>query len=186
MRLVFLVEERSMKEFLEILMPKILPESMESPLIIEHNGKSDLAASIPRKLRAWQNPDDIFIIVHDQDSNDCKKLKNDLFELCKSSKNEFLIRIACKELEAWYFGDLAAVSLAYGKDYTKITQKKKYREPDKIANAKEEFRKLIPSHQQIAGAKLIAKHMSIDKNISVSFNVFINGVRKMIVERKEA
>ena len=78
MRLVFLVEERSMKELLEVLLPKILPDSVDKPLIIAHNGKSDLAASIPKKLRAWQNSDDKFIIVHDQDSNDCKTLKKNL------------------------------------------------------------------------------------------------------------
>ena len=65
MRLVFLVEERSMKELLEIVLPKILPGSIVKPQIIAHNGKSDLAASIPKKLKAWQNVDDKFIIVHD-------------------------------------------------------------------------------------------------------------------------
>jgi len=80
MRIIFLVEERSMKELLEILLPKILPDNMANFLIIPHNGKGDLAASIPRKLQAWQNLDDKFVIVHDQDSNDCKKLKEGLLE----------------------------------------------------------------------------------------------------------
>lgn len=180
MRLVFLTEERSMKELLEILLPKILPNDMEKPLIIPHNGKSDLAASIPKKLRAWQNPDDKFVIVHDQDSNDCIRLKSELAALCKDSKNKYLIRIACKELEAWYFGDLEAVSCAYNKDFTKLAAKRKYREPDKIGNAKEEICKLIPTHQQISGAKLIGSCMDINKNRSHSFNIFVNGIRKLV------
>ena len=182
MRLVFMVEERSMKELLEVLLPKILPDSMDKPIVIAHNGKSDLAASIPRKLRAWHIPDDRFIIVHDQDSHeDCKQLKEDLLALCKDCQHDVMVRIACREMEAWYFGDLAAVSLAYGKDFTTLVDKKKYREPDKIGNPKDEIRKLLPTHQQISGAKLIAQHMSIEQNTSPSFNVFIKGVREMAV-----
>jgi len=179
MRIIFLVEERSMKELLEILLPKILPDNMANFLIIPHNGKGDLAASIPRKLQAWQNLDDKFVIVHDQDSNDCKKLKEGLLALCEKRKNDCLVRIVCRELEAWYFGDLNAVSLAYDKNLTSLAFKKKYRDPDKIGNAKKELRDLIPMHQQISGAKLIAQHMDIDKNTSASFNVFISGVKKI-------
>ena len=75
MRLVFMVEELSMKELLQVILPKILPEGSEEPLIIPHSGREDLRRSIPIKLQAWQNPEDKFIIVCDQDSNDCVALK---------------------------------------------------------------------------------------------------------------
>ena len=179
MRLIFMVEERSMKEFLEVVLPKILPEGSEKPLIIPHNGKRDLAKSIPIKLRAWQNIDDKFIIVHDQDSSDCKSLKAQLQSLCAKSRNDCLIRIVCTELESWYFGDLAAVSRAYGKDYTPLAAKKKYRAPDSLNNAKQELRKIIPTYQPIEGAKKIAAHMGIENNTSPSFNIFISGVKTM-------
>jgi uncharacterized protein YktA (UPF0223 family) len=180
MRLVFMVEEPSMKEVLEVLLPKILPDGMEKPLIIEHRGKGDLEESVPRKLKAWQKSDDKFIIVRDQDSqDDCKKLKEKLLVLCKDSPNEYMVRIVCRELEAWYFGDLAAVSQAYQKDLVKLSLRRKYREPDRIENAKEEIRKLLPTHQQVSGAKLIAQHMNVNQNTSPSFNAFINGVKKM-------
>jgi hypothetical protein len=179
MRLVFMVEERSMKELLEILLPKIVPDGLEVPLIIPHNGKSDLAKSIPRKLRSWQNPNDRFIIVHDQDSSNCMQLKADLLSLCENSRNDCLIRIVCDELESWYFGDLTAVSLAYGKDYTQLAAKRKYRAPDKLKNAKQELRKIIPTYQPIDGARRIAIHMDLDSNTSPSFKVFVSGVRKM-------
>ncbi|MCL2880375.1 MAG: DUF4276 family protein [Treponema sp.] len=179
MRLVFMVEELSMKALLEIILPKILPTGFEKPLIIAHNGKSDLARSIPRKLQGWQSSDDRFIIVHDQDSNDCVQLKNSLQSLCKSTRNDCLVRIVCDELESWYFGDLKAVSLAYGKDYTPLAVKRKYRVPDRVMNAKEEFNKLVPVHQPIGGARKIASFMDVNNNTSHSFNVFIKGVRKM-------
>ena len=179
MRLVFMVEERSMQELLENILPKILTDDLDSPLIITHNGKRDLAKSIPRKLRAWQNPNDRFIIVHDQDANNCKQLKTELLSLCEDSRNACLVRIVCSELESWYFGDLAAVSLAYGKDYAQLSAKRKYREPDQLKNAKEELRKIVPTYQPIDGAKKISVHMNVDNNTSHSFNVFVSGVKKI-------
>ena len=48
-------------------------------------------------------------------------------------------------------GDLNAVSKAYGKDAQELAQKSKYRNPDEIENPKDEFRKLVPKHQQLDG-----------------------------------
>lgn len=178
MRLVFMVEERSMEELLKEILPKILPEDVEF-LIIPHNGKSDLAASIQKKLRAWNYPGDKFVIVHDQDSNDCILLKSKLSELCGCGRNEFLIRIVCRELEAWYFGDLNALSLAYGKNLKTLSGKRKYREPDGIGNPKQEIYKLLPMYQQISGAKQIGQYMNSESNTSHSFNVFVEGVKRL-------
>jgi len=178
MRLVFMVEEPSMKELLSILLPQILPSGIES-LIIPHRGKGDLQKSIPRKLRAWTFAEDRFIIVHDKDNRDCIQLKAELRSLCDGYGREYLIRIVCCELESWYFGDLKAVSNAYGKDYTDLIARKKYREPDKLENAKEVFRKLIVTYQPISGARKIGEYMDVDNNKSHSFNVFVNGVKKM-------
>ena len=178
MKIIFMVEEQSMKEMLDIILPKILPDDVES-LIIPHNGKSDLQKSIPKKMRVWRSPGDKFIIIHDQHSNDCKSLKEDLKILCQNSRNDFLIRIVCVELESWYFGDLDAVSRAYDENFVPISLKRKYREPDRIANAKDELRKLVPTYQPISGAKKIAVHMNINNNTSKSFKMFVSGVKKM-------
>ena len=53
MKLIFLLEELSMKYLLLELLPRILPENVEFQ-IIPHNGKRDLEKSIPRKLRGWR------------------------------------------------------------------------------------------------------------------------------------
>ena len=178
MRCVFMVEELSMKELLDTILPRILPNEVV-PIIIPHYGKSDLEKSIGTKLRAWQDPDDIFVIVHDQDSNDCITLKTNLLSLCKNSRNACLVRIACVELESWYFGDLKALSLTYGKDFTTLANKQKFRDPDKIQNAKHELRKIIPSYKPVSSAREIAAKMDIYNNKSHSFNVFLDGVKKM-------
>lgn len=181
MKLIFLLEEKSMQTLLDIILPSILPPAVEFKTI-PHSGKSDLQASIPRKLNAWNEPDVKFIIVHDQDSADCLKLKEKLVNLCSTSGKMFLVRIACKELEAWYFGDLLALSKAYKKDFTKLSLKSKYKIPDRIENPKDELRKIIPFHQQIAGARKIGPFMDIHNNRSASFQCFISGIKKMCDE----
>ena len=65
MTLVFLLEEASMKEVLDIILPRILPSAVTFRTI-PHSGKSDLEASIPHKLKAWRQPDVKFVIVRDQ------------------------------------------------------------------------------------------------------------------------
>lgn len=179
--MVFLLEEKSTKVLLDVLLKKILPPDVDF-LTIPHEGKSDLRKSIPVKLASFRNPDDRFVIIQDQDSYDCKVLKEELRQLCcNAGKEDVLIRIACHEMEAWYFGDLQAVSKAYGKDLTKLENKRLYRDPDNIVSPKQELRRLLPEHQQISGAKKIAPYMNIDANRSVSFNILLKGL-KMICD----
>ena len=138
MKLIFMLEEPSMKVLLDGILPRILPEGVDFQTI-PHADKRDLELSLPRKLRAWNEPDVAFVVVHDQDSNDCMKLKRDLQSLCEESGLRVLIRIACRELEAWYWGDLAAVSEAYGVDLRRLAEKRKYRNPDSIDHPKKEL-----------------------------------------------
>ena len=87
MKLVFLLEEPSMKYLLDELLPRILPENVEFQTI-PHKGKQALERSIPRKLRGWTEPGDVrFVILHDQDTKDCVKLKQDLMALCAGRAN---------------------------------------------------------------------------------------------------
>jgi hypothetical protein len=81
-KIVFLLEEVSMKETLSNVLLKITSEDIQFQFIT-HEGKSDLKKSIARKLRCWNEPDVNFIIVHDKDANDCMKLKGELVELKK-------------------------------------------------------------------------------------------------------
>lgn len=181
MKLVFLLEEPSMKYLLDELLPKILPKDVEF-LTISHTGKQALERSIPRKLRGWNEPGDVrFVILHDQDTKDCVKLKQDLVTLCSGTGKAVLVRIACQEMESWYFGDVNALALAY--DRPKLRQlsfQRKYRTPDNIPAPKEELYKLIPEHQQIAGAKRVAPYMTIECNTSISFQQFVSGIRRFV------
>lgn len=178
MKMIFLVEEDSMKYLLDVILPQLLSSETEF-MTIAHNGCGDLRRSLRCKLNSWRGDDLRFIILHDQDNRDCAALKRELEELCRPYRQDVLIRVVCHELEAWYFGDLAAVGKAYGKDLASLANKSQYRTPDAIRNPKELIRRLIPEHQQIAGAKRIARNMDIFSNSSASFNVFISGVLRL-------
>jgi hypothetical protein len=181
-KLIFLLEEQSMKELLNIILPKIIPESYSFQCIV-HNGKSALQKSIPIKTRAWREPNVQFIVVHDKDSADCKKLKTDLHELIyKPRRSSSLIRIACTELESWFLGDFEAIEKAFNIDLSVQKNKALFRNPDSLANPKQELTKLVPKYQQITGSIAIAQHMDITKNKSHSFNVFVAGIQRLVAE----
>ena len=182
MKIVFLVEELSMKYLLEGILPQIIPGGIEFK-VVPHQGKQDLQKSIPIKLRSWNEPGVKFVIVHDKDSWDCRELKQELIRLCnQAGRPDTLVRIACNELESWYFGDLEAVGQAFDKDISAFSEKSKYRVPDDIENPKSEIKKIVKGLQQISGAKAIANCMNIGRNTSHSFKVFIEGVLRISEE----
>ena len=57
--------------------------------------------------------------------------------------------------------------------------------PDNIMSPKNELRKFVPGLGQIAAAKKISKYMDIDRNKSYSFQVFINGVKRLCEETND-
>ena len=179
-KIVFLLEERSAKELLTVLIPKIIPSDDFSFLFISHDGKSDLRKSIPIKLRAWREPNVQFVILHDKDASNCFTLKSELVLLVnKNKQSDTLIRIVCTELESWFLGDLDAVEKAFSLNLSKEKNKKIYRDPDAIANAKEELKRLVPKYQPILGARKISEYMNIKTNKSKSFQVFISGFHRL-------
>lgn len=180
MELVIFLEEPSAANALNTLLPQILPEGVFFRLI-PHEGKSDLRRSVPIKLRAWKAPDTRFVILHDQDANKCRQLKQELVELCREAgREDVLVRIACYELEAWYFGDLPAVEEAYpGFKASKYQNKRKYREPDAIPKPSDELKRLIPEFQKGGASRNIPCYMDVEANRSPSFNAFVDGIRRL-------
>lgn len=182
MRLVCLLEEKSAKVMLDIVLPKILPSGVEFDTFF-FQGKQDLEKNIEKKLKNWQTPNTVFLIMRDQDSGDCVEIKNNLLTKVKLSGREdrTLVRIACHELESFYLGDLEAVAIGLGINHPSQTSSK-YRTPDRLRNAKEELRKITKNkYQPTSGSRAISPHLKIDAtNKSVSFNVLINGILKLI------
>lgn len=182
-KIVFLVEEPCMREFLNVFLERLLPSEV-FPIVVPHEGKQDLEKSIPRKLRAWGEPGVRFVVVRDQDSADCKCVKKKLAQLCADAgRPESLVRIVCTELESWYLGDLQALAEAYGLRSVGTGQaRRKFRNPDALSNAAQELKKLVPSYQKRSGARTIAGHLVIDRNVSPSFMAFVKGVLRIADE----
>ena len=178
-RLVFLLEEPSMRDLLEGLLPRVFPNL--DFLCIPHRGKTDLERSIPRKLRGWGNPGDRFVIVRDNDGGNCLERKENLRRLCHAGRrDDVLIRIVCQELESWYIGDPDALAAAFGNDRLRhIRNRTRYRDPDVIAKPSRELRKLVPGFGKSSGARLMANHLTRDGNSSRSFAVFLDGVANL-------
>lgn len=184
--LIFLLEEPSIKNVLDQILPQIIPIEI-SYICIPHQGKQDLAKSIPIKIKAFQfNPATKFVIVHDQDSHDCQELKAELLEICQNAgKSDPLIRIICHELESWFLGDLAAVEKAYQLKPQSLSKKqtqKKFRDPDQLNSAKQELKKLVNEYYAGTHSKKIAPYLSLTENTSHSFQIFLDGVKNLIIK----
>ncbi|TGD72175.1 DUF4276 family protein [Mangrovimicrobium sediminis] len=182
-QLVFFLEEPSAREMLQGVLPKFLPEDFTTQFVV-FEGKQDLEKRLPIRLRAWQHPDSLFVVMRDQDSGDCGTIKAGLVGKCAAAgKPEAVVRIACRELESFYLGDLAAVATAIGPgNLGNQQQKAKFRDPDRLGNPAEELKKIAPTYQKVAGSRAIAPHMNLDNNRSRSFNVLLAGVKKLIGE----
>lgn len=182
--LVFLLEEPSAKEMLKGILPRLLPEHIQ-PQFIVFEGKQDMHKKLVTRLRYWQTPDSYFIILRDQDSGDCKKIKQDLQALCQEAgQPSCLVRIACHELESFYLGDLAAVEAGlHLSGLARQQNNRKYRQPDQLANAAQELSLITgKTYQKLAGSRRIAPHLNLQAhaNTSLSFQALISGIKKVV------
>ena len=181
-KLVCFTEEDSMKAMLEGLLPRFLPIGITFQCI-SSSGKQDLERKLQRKLQNWNHPNTAFLIILDQDSNDCKLLKNKIYGIClKAGKPQALVRIACHELESYYFGDLNAVECALGiKGLVDQARKAKFRVPDNIENPAYELEQITNGvYQKVTGSWKIGKYLSLSHNSSKSFNALLSGINKLL------
>jgi hypothetical protein len=181
-----LVEESSMKHFLENILPQILPDGInlnQNCFIRAHEGKQHLKKEIPKKIRAYKHlktPVKV-VIIQDQDSSDCKVLKAELTQMVNNSGPlPHLVRIACRELESWYIGDMGAIERVYPKfKAEKYRNWDKFRNPD-LCNASHELKKIIPEFQKGVASREISKYIKLSNNKSISFMHLINGLQSFL------
>ena len=179
-------EESSMENFLRELLPRILPPGLEldrNCFIRPHEGKSDLRKSLIKKIKAFKHfPKPVkLLVIHDKDSNDCLILKAELISICSDLQpGNYLIRIACKELENWYLGDLHSVDLVYPDSNASVmVHKAKFRDPD-VLNGSEEMMKFSNRFSKSHASREMGKIINLDNNRSTSFNHLISGIFKII------
>ncbi len=196
-KLIVFVEEYSMEAALELLLPKLLGDIEFQ--IIRFQCKHDLLIKAPERLRGYASwlPDTwrILLLV-DRDDDDCAELKARLERMATAvglqtktaagSGQRFQVvnRIAIEELEAWFFGDWAAVEAAYPRVPVRLPQKAGFRDPDAIAGGTWEALERILKKagyfstglRKLECARTVAAHMEPGRSNSNSFHEFCGAV----------
>jgi len=147
--IVFLLEEPSAAEMLKGVLPRLLPDNF-TPRYLVFEGKQDLERQMVRRMRGYNAPDALFVVMRDQDAGDCKKIKAALKKKCgEAGKDASLVRIVCRELESWYLADLAAVEKGLNlNNLARQQMKNPCRAPDSITCPSGYLRKMVPGRLQ--------------------------------------
>jgi hypothetical protein len=196
-RLIALVEEESAEAALNLIMPRLLPQS--DVQIIRFQGKQDLLQNLLARLRglkSWLPENWLLLVLVDRDRDDCKNLKQQLETIAKQaglvsksavrrgSRFQVVNRIVIEELESWFFGDWEAVHFAYPKVPSTIPAKQKFRDPDAVVGGTWEALERIfrragyfeSGLRKIELARSVAPHMEPTRNKSRSFQVFLEAI----------
>jgi len=202
MHIEFLVEELSAEAALRDLAPRAIGPD-HTFRVHAHQGKHDLLAKLPGRLTGyghWLPRDWRIVVLIDEDREDCRVQKRRLEATAraagfftKTSPNargafRVLNRLAIEELEAWFFGDVAALAAAYPGIPSTLGGRARFRDPDAIAGGTWEAleRELQRAGYypgglaKIEAAGRIAAHMDLDRNRSRSFQVFLRGLRELV------
>lgn len=193
MNIEFLVEEPSAEAALRNLVPKIVGEDISYNIHV-FQGKQDLLKKLPKRLRGyhpWLPENWNIIVLIDKDQEECVNLKKRLEKIANNEgfitrsnsdshgKFQVINRIAIEELEAWFFGDVKAMKLAYPKIPSLLDRNRKFRNPDAIHNTCEALGRILKRYGYYRGglpkievAKRISINMDPDCNNSKSFQVF--------------
>lgn len=184
--LFIFTEEPSIKEVLDVVIPKISPDLNFQ--IFPHQGKNDLENALRKTVpNISKIPNARIIIVRDQDDLDCKELKKSLISIIENNIYcPYKVRIVCKELESWFLGDLSALEKTFPTfKSARIATKREMRNVDDIQKPSKYILKVIPEYAnknylpKINTAKIIAPNLSIDNNNSLSFKNMVNAIRKL-------
>ena len=180
--LVFLLEEASAKALLESLLPRFLDVAVHSRFVT-FEGKQDLERQLERKLRGYVNPEARFLVMRDQDSADCHRVKATLLAKCRAAGRApaTLVRIACRELETFYLADLAAVEQALRcRGLQRQQLNAKFRAPDYLESPSQELFKLSQQrYQKVSGSRLLGEHLNLANTRSRSFANLMSGIRRL-------
>jgi hypothetical protein len=186
--LYILTEEPSIKNILEEVLPKILPKNVSFRILV-HQGKNDLEKALTEKITSLSRIEGAKILITiDQDTQDCKLLKQKLTSLIGNNCScDYKIRIVCRELESWLLGDLSAIEKAFPRfKSASFSQKAQMIDVDKIKGKPTDFLlRIIPEFKdrkklpKLEFSKKIAPFLNIDNNTSVSFNHTINAIKQL-------
>lgn len=200
MHIEFFLEEPSAEVFIEHLAPKLL-ENGTTFRCHPFGGKQNLLKNLPDRLKGlrWIPEDWRIVVLVDEDREDCGRLKAKLERFAsdaafatrsrpaKGGGFTVLNRIAVEELEAWYFGDLAAIQKAYPRFRQAHARQNDLRNPDGCTGGTwEAFERALQQAGYYStgllkkeAASFMATHMDPQRNSSPSFKAFVEGLRAL-------
>ncbi len=203
MHVEFWLEEESTKLALELLLPRLFDGETNTFDSISFGNREQLLEKLPSllrdagaRMRGW--PALRIVVLLDRDQKDCRAEKRHLEALAHAvglptktapdANGRFLVvnRLACEELEAWYFGDRDAIAQVYprvrAQHYEGIAH-----DPDEISGGTwEAFQRLLARagygdrRLKREWASLIAPHLDPTRNQSASFQCFWQGVQQLL------
>ena len=194
--LLFLVEESSMKHFLEGVLPRIV--SPNTFRVIAFNGKHDLLKKLQDRLSGLKRsmlPGQRMFVLVDRDSQDCHELKQQLERIATDARLitrtaddrdwQLVNRIVVEELEAWYFGDWEAVRSAYARAPKGVSRRAQYRNPDAVHRPSGAFERVMSSEfpyglRKVEASRQISRHFDPTRSRSQSFRVFYDAVLEAV------
>ena len=168
---------------------------------VPFNGKTDLLRRLPGVLRGYASylptAGGRLVVVVDRDDDDCHALVASIRAAIEDSglrvdrengEGDVLCRVSCEELEAWFFGDIAAVRQVYPRVPDSLGSRAAYRDPDAIAGGTWESLEVVLQQagymrgglRKVALAESVAPHMDLANNTSRSFQVTIAGIRRLV------
>jgi Domain of unknown function (DUF4276) len=149
---------------------------------------------LPARLQGythWLPETSRIVVVVDRDDDACHVLKQQMEgmiaaaglrsrSVAGATTWQVVTRIAIEELEAWYFGDWAAVRAIYPRVVATLPKVKHYRDPDAIAGGTwEAFERVLQKAghcksglRKIEAARALGEKMEPERNRSRSFQVF--------------
>lgn len=200
MHIELFLEEPSAEAFLQGLLPRLLPPGTTwNPIVFQ--GKTDLLGNLERRLKgykSWIPMDWKIVVLIDEDRANCLKLKArmeaaaavaGLITKTVATGGQYVVlnRIAVEELEAWFFGDPAALAAAFPGVSPNLGMKAPYRHPDAIAGGTWEALERVLQRAGYYGgglpkievAREMALHMDVSRNTSASFQTFVRGLEAL-------
>lgn len=169
-----------MADLLDRLLPRLFPD-LEFRCV-PHEGKSDLEKSLVRKLRNWRTPGVRFVVMRDQNGEDCHAVKAHLSALCEHGRRpDSLVRVVCRELEAWYVGDVEALAATFPRAAKRIRARmarRRFDKPDDVVQPAAALAEFIPAFQKRFAARRMGALLS-RRNRSRSYQVFLAGVERL-------
>ena len=212
MHIEILVEDSSGRKLLEILAPQLLgPQSQPHtwrthaykgvgriPKGMKPNGdpaKRILLDRLPRILKGYAKTPgiDAVVVMLDADTQDCAAFLAELKQLARACgpNQRTMFRLAIEEMEAWYFGDRAAVLAAYPAAKRKLMDT--YVQ-DSVCGTWEVLADVLhpggsatvkkagwplPGQLKHEWAAKIGPHLNVDRNVSPSFIKLRDGLRNL-------